>query len=141
MFFLLGSIASENINAQGFVVEHDTVYINYSGVSDSLNQIIPDSTDIKLQWKVMACDFPGDWQNNQTIFCDNGSCWPLRDLWPSSLALTSLSYTALVYGPFRYHIDLTGATTYGTHYITLMFFNIASPTYTAYQTYIVTLPE
>jgi hypothetical protein len=130
------------VHAQGFHVDADTIYVRDTGIIvNALNNITPDSVDtagLIVKWQVTGCDFPSDWLNNATSFCDNNLCWGLNNLWPSSLVVTSSTYLPAISGAFRYFIDLTNATTMGTHYITLFFYNSINPSYTAKQTYIVT---
>ncbi len=141
ILFSLLVMFSSTTKAQGFGVEYDTVYITYAGISNGLNHLTSLTTDVKVGWHVLSTDFPADWLNTETTFCDKDLCWPMLRLWPSGLTITPTPYTSSVLGTFRYYIDLTNATTIGSHYVTLKFFNVDNPIYNATQTYIITLPE
>ncbi len=115
-------ITGNTANAQSFTVQHDTVWINASGSglaeahSDITNTT---ASDITIEWKVTATNFPDDWVDNTGI-CDNASCYSGNLIWVSSTS-TGTSHEAIyvpsVLGTFKLQIDASSSTTTGTRYM------------------------
>lgn len=128
-------------SAQSFSVQHDTVYFKYSGteIATVADGIINRSTNpedsITLAWKVLATDFPSDWQAKSGLV-DNKNVYTFIGLWPTGALSYSNKYPI---GPGDFHLltDLSAAVSTGTHYITIRMYNYAVPTDSATETYVI----
>ena len=124
--------------AQTFGVAYDTVSFLAPLVSTTEhdNISVTGMFGVNLKWTVMRGDFPTDWMYNtgggSTAFCDNSGCYPISV--DTSGTVQSATYTSSS-SDFHMLISLVGATSTGTHYITVKFM---SSNDTLYETYIVT---
>ncbi len=117
---------------QSFSIEHDTVTASVGGSAHLYNKINNlTSGNITITWNVIASDFPTDWQLN-TGMCDNALCISGAPLFAGT------SYSPVYppgLGSFYLLVDLTTATTMGTHYVRVQLNNLPD---SKTQTYIVT---
>ena len=123
--------------AQSIVPAHDTIWSSATGAATLNNFLTISSGPFTIDWKVSATDFPDDWK---PLFqaCDNYNCYPsslLLPIGPGKIK-TSASYPNGV-GDFHMLIDLSTATSYGTHYVRYKFMS-NSTTDTAVETFVFT---
>ena len=136
--FMLFSVGS---NAQSFTIA-DTVRSTPIGNATVLDVITAGSSSVEIGWKVSASDFPADWLPLFSL-CDNTTCISngpptANTLWPTGTSHVSMPYPASAVGDFHMIVDLTTATTNGTHYLTVRLNNNAVPTDTALTTFVIT---
>ncbi len=138
-------ISAYNVTAQTFNFQNDTVILTYTGTGlqnlpDLINNpstIVTDS--VTINWKVIATDFPTDWQG-ATGICDNKLCYNFPGLWPTSLR-TSYPYPNGL-GDFHLQTALTTTTpafdaANGCHYVTVRAYDHNVPADSATMTFIV----
>jgi hypothetical protein len=137
-------VAGKTAQAQSFTVQHDTVWITPtgSGITEAHSDITNiTGSDITMEWKVIATDFPDDWVDNSGI-CDNASCYSGSLLWvnaTSSGTAHEAIYTPSTLGTFKLQINLDGSTTTGTRYMRARVANkFPSVNDTAYVVFMVT---
>jgi hypothetical protein len=138
---LLGAsltFAAAKSEAQSIVPTHDTVWTSAPGAVTLNNFLNITSGPFKINWNVSATDFPEDWK---PLFqaCDNYQCYPSATLLPigaSGKTKTSDDYVNGT-GDFHMLLDLSTATSYGTHYVRYKF-SSNSTTDTAVETFICT---
>ena len=133
---------SAGINAQSFTIA-DTVRSTPVCSVTVLDPVTNTSTvSDTITWKVVACDFPSDW-NQLFSICDNFTCISngpptANTLWPTATSHTSMAYMPSATGDFHMIVDLTTATTNGTHYVTVRLNNASVPADTALTTFVIT---
>ena len=133
-------LAGYSGKAQIFTIAYDTVIINANGLNATYhdNITIPGTGSVTIKWQVDTAlsDFPADWITNggggSTSLCDNAGCYPSSII--TSGALETAYYTDTT-PDFHMNICLLGATTIGTHHITVKFSTIGQ---TSYETFMVT---
>ena len=136
--FMGASAFARVASAQTFTVAYDTVSFLAPLVSTAEhdNITVPGMFSVNLKWTVLRDDFPTDWIYNtgggSTAFCDNSGCYPIAN--DTNGMVQSATYGA---GTSDFHmlINLIGATSTGTHYMTV---KLMSSTDTLYETYKVT---
>ncbi|MES2704388.1 MAG: T9SS type A sorting domain-containing protein [Bacteroidota bacterium] len=140
-FFICCFLTFNVASAQSFTVQHDTVYLPYTGPLYGLNGIIvPPGSPVTIKWRVLNTNFPPDWMPpSSTGFCDNQLCYDLAHLWPSAVVNSTAGIvpTGSDTDGISYSFNLETAVTYGTFYITLRLHNAAIPADTATQTYVI----
>lgn len=105
----------------------DTVYANVqfaaNNIYDNISSVA--SGGVIIKWKVIATNFPADWQTGAALgVCDNTLCHSnySNTLWNSSTN-TGTSYTSGTYstagGDFHLALDLSSTTTTGKYYLTV----------------------
>jgi hypothetical protein len=139
---LLSFVAGTTLvgNAQTFSFGSDTVYNTpLLGTSNDIHSDVNNLTsgNIKILWKVISSDFPTDWLGSSTGMCDNNLCYPVRSIWPGSSRQTSENY-ASGRGTFKLQMTLTGASSPGTHYLTIRGYNAADTTDSVTTTFAIT---
>ncbi|MBA3828807.1 MAG: T9SS type A sorting domain-containing protein [Taibaiella sp.] len=135
-----------------FTTTADTVWA--STTSSSSDLLIPDhitgnkiGDSVRVTWTVDTCDFPTDWLATGSVsnlsICDNNICYfnppPSFPMWGGSSRNTYVS------APYHYHvaadyhmgINLTNATSTGTHFLTAKLTDAVSG-YTKKVTFVVT---
>jgi len=141
LYILLASfwvlLSAQKASAQSFSVAHDTVWIGASYGAAVFRDSVTNSTasTLDLQWKVVATNFPADWQNTASAFCDQTACYFMNTLWPSPVS--KLSMLAPGAQPFFLTVDFNTATSWGCYYVRVRMNNNAVPTDTAYETYMI----
>ncbi len=141
LYILLASfgvlLCSQKAFAQSFSVAHDTVWMT-AGYGA---KIFPDSvinntsSNLSLQWKVVASNIPADWQSPNSGFCDPSLCYEMAAVWPSGSVKTVIVNP----GPQAYYlaINFDLATSWGCYYIRVRMNNAAIVTDTAYETFMI----
>jgi hypothetical protein len=113
----------------------DTVYATVTGaatVHDDITNTYSDS--VRVQWHVIYSDLPADWYPTGSLttsvgMCDNNLCYGFSSLYPSMATRLSGKYAMAPGGDFHMLLNLTGATTMGTHYVTLRLVSVNKNTY------------
>lgn len=130
---------ASRVTGQSFTTQHDTVSLNTSVFGSALNGIQnTTSSNITIQWKVAATDFPSDWIA-ATGYCDNVLCYTGTDIWPSSGPVpvyesNPIAPSALV----DFHLQFNpAAASMGCHYMRVRLNNKFAVNDTAWQTFIV----
>jgi hypothetical protein len=128
-------------NAQSFSIS-DTVRSTPSGFTNIMNTFNNlTSGNLKVDWKVVATDFPADWlfrsdTINRIGLCDNMLCYSLGNVWPSATTQVTDNY-APGRGDMHIQVDISSSTSTGTHYLTLRLYNNADSNDSATTTYLV----
>lgn len=131
LFILLTAIVSfsfvDKATAQSFSTTSDTAFYTYStpGTLQSIhNNITALGSNAKIDWKVVATNFPSDWAAASGLgICDNNLCYNFPGLWPAGTLKTSDVYTAGVEGDFHLQFGLPSTATTGTYYVTVKLAN------------------
>jgi len=132
LFGLIGLLSPVIVNAQAptFTVAQDTVYATIGGTGEPTDYITDTAyaNGLVVRWHVLnGSDFPADWLTPTAFgICDNYLCrFNTGDtvLWNSATSSGSY-FTSSVYhlnaaGAFYLDMDLSSATTMGTHWITV----------------------
>lgn len=126
-------------HAQSFTVLTDTIYITATpGAATYFDSIITGTSPVTYSWKVIDCDFPADWLSPaHSGFCDDVGCRYLSVLWPSSTLENTISYLPADTSVLDLALDLTTSSTLGCYYVTVKLHNIAIPTDSATETFII----
>ena len=118
-------LSSANVSAQSFTTEVTTDTLKVAILHpnmDVYNKITnTTSSNIKVDWKVVASDFPASWLTDIRLgICDNALCRNnAGNQLISGTTFTSGDYLPSVEGDFHFQlIDFLSATP-GTHYMTI----------------------
>ncbi len=132
--FSLGFASSAIITAQTFTVAHDTVTTFVGGYANIHNNITnPSSSALPISWKVKATNFPADWLTPSAIgVCDACTCISNAGnlLWNSTTSTGSTyscTYGASATNDFHLQLDLTSATSGGSHWLTVTLIETGAP--------------
>lgn len=106
---------------QSFKVPHDSIFSYISRNENIHNDVINLTNDtIKIDWKVIASDFPQTWYENIGI-CDNVSCYSNEN----NVLLSGTSFTTSDIFPFdtcNFYLMLNlFSAPPGTHFLTVQF--------------------
>jgi Secretion system C-terminal sorting domain len=131
IYFVLSClfIKLSSSTAQTFSVPHDTVYATVRGASIIHDDITnTTATQFKLRWHVLATDFPADWLTPTAFgICDNLTCLANSGdtlLWRTATSTSGSNFLSDFYMPsvpglFDLNLDLSAATTLGSHWVTI----------------------
>jgi Secretion system C-terminal sorting domain len=139
LFFLL---TGWSVGAQTFSIASDTIWYTPTLASTVIYNRITNITNspISLKWSVVGTDFPADWfasaGGSSTSFCDNTVCY-YNSIFNTGSTQVTGTYAAGATGDFHMVLNLSGATTGGTHFMTIRLVNAND---TAFETFIVTYP-
>jgi hypothetical protein len=135
---LLLNVAAVRLGAQSFTVQADTVnFAAPPGLNNVEDTIIPTSSSVTLQWKVInPTSIPSDWIPLLGI-CDNVNCYTMTGLWPAGTVKTSAAYPLVGNHDFHLQEDLDAATTLGCYLVKVRLNNLAIPGDTAIENYFV----
>ena len=136
---LLFSVKAVQAQSSGgsFTTAHDTVAFATGGAYNADNNINnTTASNITVEWRVISSDFPADWLGMSFGVCDNSLCYNGPSVWPGATTYSSVYGTGI--GAFHLTIDLSTATSTGTHIMKIKLNNKYATNDTAIQTYIVT---
>lgn len=130
-----GLLSSALSYGQSFTFAHDTVTSAVGGFTSIHNNITnTSSSGLTLSWRVIACDFPTDWLLPSVIgVCDACTCISntSNQLWNPSTSMgntyTCAGYAASATNDFHLQLDLTAATSGGTHFMTVQVTETGNP--------------
>lgn len=137
-----GLATTSQLSAQSFTCPHDTVTISTESSATEHNDItVPGSTDVTVQWRVSATDFPSDWINAAGV-CDNSTCISGTGIWNTSTSTGptyEATYSAGATQEFKLQMIFSGTEANGTHFMNIHLKNkTGMADDTLLQTYMVT---
>lgn len=135
LLLVLGAVtmlsSSIGLRAQSFSVPNDTVIVPAFATTATPHDDIKNLTgsNVIVRWQVTACNFPADWLTATAFgICDNQLCRNNASnvLWNSGTS-SGTAYNSTYYGNsthdsvglFDLTLDLSAATSIGTHYVTI----------------------
>ena len=117
---------SNKANGQAFSMLDTATGVYTNSNIEIVNNITNKTTlPITIKWRVIDTDFPDDWLGAAFSLCDNNSCYTdaTGSLWnktaDSGSTQTSNPYIPGKAATFQLGIDLSKATSTGTHYATV----------------------
>jgi len=127
-FFVPASVKAQT--SATFNIQADTVqstFVKTGSPGDNITNVT--GNNIVVKWHVTATDFPADWLTGPAFgICDNYSCRPNASsvLWNPSTASGYSFYSTYhsnsahdSIGSFGLSLDLSNATSIGTHWVTI----------------------
>jgi Secretion system C-terminal sorting domain len=112
--------------AQSYVVIRDSLPCVTTGTATFPDSIVITSAPDSFYWKVVATDFPTDWQAS-CVLCDNAVCKGIDYLWPASDTERTLAYAAGDTSVLSLTLDATTITTVGCYFVTVRLYEAATP--------------